>query len=106
MISFKQFQETEMQVGLIKKVEDHPNADKLYVLTVNLGQETRTIVAGLKEHYEKEELENKQAIFITNLEPVKLRGIHSEGMILAASNKDKVVFLEPEQDIPEGSKIS
>ncbi|NCN99144.1 methionine--tRNA ligase subunit beta [Candidatus Pacearchaeota archaeon CG10_big_fil_rev_8_21_14_0_10_35_219] len=105
-IPFKDFQKLEMKVGTIEKVEDHPDADRLYVLTINLGNETRTIVAGLKQHYTKEELQGKQAIFITNLAPVTLRGIESQGMILAASNEDKVVILQPEKPMPEGSKIS
>jgi len=105
-IPFKDFQKLEMKVGTIEKVEDHPDADRHYVLTINLGNETRTIVAGLKQHYTKEELQGKQAIFITNLAPVTLRGIESQGMILAASNEDKVVILQPEKPMPEGSKIS
>ena len=95
-ISIKDFQKLDLRVGKIKKVEEHPNADKLFVLTVEMGEEKeRTIVAGLKKYYSKKELEGKKAIFAANLEPVLLRGVESNGMILAASDeeKKKVVIL-------------
>ena len=103
------FTKLNLQVGQISSVSDHPNADKLYILNVDLGEETeRQIIAGLKNHYTKEELENKKAIFITNLQPAVLRGEESQGMILAAVSKDKkeVAFITPEKDIPIGTKIS
>ena len=107
-IPYSDFAKLDLRVGKILFVEDHPKADKLYVLTVDLGEPTnRTIVAGLKPFYTKEELKNKQAIFVANLEPVILRGIESNGMILAASteNKSEIVFIKPEKEIQPGSKI-
>lgn len=106
-VLFDDFEKLDLRVGKILKVEEHPNADKLFVLTVDFGEEKKTIVAGLRKFYSKEELEGKKAVFVVNLEPVVLRGIESNGMILAASNSDKseVVFLAPEKDIEEGSKI-
>ncbi|MSS74923.1 methionine--tRNA ligase [Candidatus Pacearchaeota archaeon] len=107
-ISYDDFSKVELKVGLIKDVKPHPNADKLYVLTVDLGEDTpRTIVAGLRNHYQPEHLKGKKALFVANLAPVTLRGIESNGMILAAVNDDDshVVILQPEQDIPPGSKI-
>src|SRR3989344_6632677 len=107
-IPYSDFAKLDLRVGKILFVEDHPKADKLYVLTVDLGEPTnRTIVAGLKPFYTKEELKNKQAIFVANLEPVILRGIESNGMILAASteNKSEIVFIKPEKEIKPGSKI-
>ena len=107
-ISYDLFEKIDLRVGKITNVEDHPKADKLYVLTVDLGEEnTRTIVAGLKKHYKKEDLKNKKAIFVANLAPVKLRGIESDGMILASVSKDesKIIILQPEKDIEQGSKI-
>ena len=107
-ISYDNFAKLDLRIGKIIKVEDHPNASRLLVLTVSFGDEKRTIVAGLKEHYEKKQLEGKKAVFITNLEPRMLKGIESKGMILAASTEDKskVAILEPEKDLAEGSKIS
>ena len=108
-IPYEDFAKLDLRVGKILKAIDHPNADKLYVLTVDLAEPNpRTIVAGIKSNYTKEELKNKQAIFVANLEPAKIRNIESNGMILAASDKDKtkITILEPEKSIENGSKIS
>jgi methionyl-tRNA synthetase len=107
-IHYSDFEKLDLQVGTILEVQDHPKADKLYILTVDLGEPSpRTIVAGLKTKYTHERLKGKQAVFVANLEPVTLRGIQSEGMILAASNENKseVFFIKPEKEIPPGSKI-
>ena len=110
MIHVEDWDKIDLRVGKITSVEDHPNADKLYVLKVDFGGKVgeRTIVAGLREHCTPETLKGKSAIFIINLEPRELRGIKSEGMILAAINHDKskVCFLEPSEDIESGSEIS
>lgn len=110
-IPFSEWQKLDIRVGLIKKVDDHPNADKLYVLTVDFGNEVgeRTIVAGLKEYCTPERLEGKSAIFIVNLEPARIRGVESNGMILAAISHDEVkgCILKPDiSDIEPGSKVS
>ncbi len=108
-IPYDDFAKLDLRVGQVIDVQAHPKADKLYILTVDLGEEKpRTIVAGLRPHYEAEELKNKKAIFIANLQPVILRGIESNGMILAASNEDKtkVHILTPDNDLPVGSKVS
>jgi len=110
-IKYDDFAKLDLRVGKIIEIEEHPNADKLFVMKVDLGEgksKERTIVAGLRGHYKKEELEGKKAIFVANLEPVKLRGIESNGMILAAVSDERkeVVFLKPEKDIKEGTKIS
>jgi methionyl-tRNA synthetase len=107
-IPFTDFEKLDLRVGTILDVENHPKADKLYVLKVDLGEETpRTIVAGLRIHYRPDDLKGKQAIFVANLEPVNLRGVESNGMILAASNPEKtdVFFIKPEKTISPGSKI-
>ncbi|MBX4212356.1 hypothetical protein KW787_02785, partial [Candidatus Pacearchaeota archaeon] len=107
-IAFKEFSKVDLRVGKITDVKDHPNADKLYVLTINTGEgKPRTIVAGLKEHYTKEELKGKKVIVVVNLSHANLRGVQSEGMLLAAVSNDEseVVFLAPESDIKEGSKV-
>ena len=102
-----EFRKLDLRVGKILQVDDHPNANKLYILTVDLAEEKpRTIVAGLKPYYTKSALLNKKAVFVANLQPVNLRGIGSNGMILAASDKKgNVIFIAPEKDIEEGSKI-
>jgi len=108
-VPFSDWEKLDIRVGKILKAEDHPKADKLYILQVSFGKEIgkRTIVAGLKNHYEKEQLKNKKAVFIINLEPVMLRGIESQGMTLASVNKDETIIsvLTSDKDIEEGSRI-
>ena len=105
-ISFNEFQKADMRVGKIKKAEDIEGADKLYKLEVE-ADKPRTLVAGLKQYYKKEELKNKHCIVLTNLEPRTMKGITSEGMILAAVSEDhkKVVLIQPEKDIPLGARV-
>jgi len=106
MIKFDDFEKVELKVGEILEVEDVSGADRLYKLKVNTGEE-RTLVAGIKKHYSKEELIGKKIIVICNLEERKLKGITSEGMLLAASDEDKenVVLLTVDKDIENGSRI-
>ena len=106
MITFDDFKKIELKVGEILEVEEVSGADKLYKLKVNTGEE-RTLVAGIKKYYSKGELIGKKIIVICNLEERKLKGITSEGMLLAASNEDKenVVLLTVEKDIENGSLI-
>lgn len=108
-INYNDFAKLDLRVGLIKEVEEHPNADKLLVLKVDLGEDSeRTICAGLKGFYSIEELKGKKAVFVVNLEPRELRGIESNGMILAASSEDKseVKILLVDGDLEVGSKVS
>jgi methionyl-tRNA synthetase len=106
-ITFDDFMKLDLRVAEIKTCEDVPGADKLYKLTIDLGEE-RTIVAGIKLYYAKEELVGKKIAVVANLEPRTLRGIESHGMLLAASSEDKssVVLLTLDRDITNGSKIS
>ena len=106
-ITFDDFLKIDLRVAEIKACEDVEGADKLYKLTIDVGEE-RTIVAGIKLNYSKEELIGKKIAVVTNLEPRKLRGILSHGMLLAASTEDKssVILLILDKDIPNGSKIS
>ena len=105
MISMQEFKKVELCVARITSVENHPDADKLYVVQVDLGGETRTTVAGLKGHYDREELEGKLVVLVTNLEPARIRGVESKGMLLAAQQDEKVVLLAPERDIAPGSPV-
>lgn len=106
LVSFAEFQKMDLRVGKVVKVEDHPNADKLYVIQLDIGGgETRQTVAGLKGHYTAEELMGKTAAVICNLEPAVLRGERSESMMLAAQHGDTVVLIVPEREMEPGSKI-
>jgi methionyl-tRNA synthetase len=106
-VTFDDFKKIDLRVAEIKACEDIPGADKLYRLTIDVGEE-RTIVAGIKQHYTKEELVGKKIVVITNLEPRTIRGIISHGMLLAASSPDQtsVVLVGPDRDIQSGSTVS
>jgi methionyl-tRNA synthetase len=106
-ITFDYFTKMDLRVAEIKACEDVEGADKLYKLTIDIGEE-RTIVAGIKLHYTKEELVGKKIAVVTNLEPRTLRGIESHGMLLAASSEDRsaIVLLTLDKDIAPGAKIS
>jgi methionyl-tRNA synthetase len=106
-IKFDDFAKLDLRVATIKKVEDLEGADKLYKLEIDTGKDKRTILAGIKQYYKKEELIDKQIIVIVNLEPRKMKGVESQGMLLAASNEDhsKVILIGPEKKIDSGSKV-
>ncbi|HLD79478.1 MAG TPA: methionine--tRNA ligase [Candidatus Nanoarchaeia archaeon] len=90
-----------LTVGKILEVKDHPNADSLYLLKVDLGSlGQRQVVAGLKKHFRKEELEGRKAIFVANMKPAKLRGEMSEAMVLAADDGAHVGLLEVQKLTP------
>ena len=106
MISIDEFRKIEIKVATIKHAEPHPNADRLMVLKIDLGSEERQLVAGIKEHYAAKDLIGRQIVVVANLEPAKLRGIESQGMLLAASDDDKIVILNPEKPVAPGAKVS
>ena len=92
-------------VGLVKETQKHPNADKLYVIKVDLGERTTQIVAGIRSYYTPEELVGKSAVVVANLEPKMLRGVESNGMLLAAHSEDKIVILTTDRQCLPGSFI-
>lgn len=105
-ISFDQFQDLDMRTATIVDVEDHPNADKLYLLQVDFGDTTKQSCAGLKPHFEPEELEGRSVIAVYNLESAELRGERSETMVLAVETDDgDVVTLTTSEDVPDGLEV-
>ena len=106
MISIDEFRKIEIKVATIKHAELHPNADRLMVLKIDLGSEERQLVAGIKGHYAPEDLIGRQIVVVANLEPSKLRGVESQGMLLAATDNDKIVLLNPEKPVSPGAKVS
>lgn len=104
-ITYDEFKKVELKVGEVKAVEPHPNADKLLILRVDLGGEERQLVAGLKTWYKPEQLIGRKVIVVVNLAPVNLRGVQSNGMLLAAQHGNDVVVLTTEKDIPAGAKV-
>lgn len=108
LISFEDFMKMKLRIGRVVEATDHPNADKLIVMQVDLGDEKRQIVAGLKGYYTPDQLVGRNLVLVTNLAPRMMRGKESRGMLLAASTPDhsRVVVLTTESDIPSGSEVS
>ena len=104
-ISIDEFFKTELKVALVKNCETIEKSNKLYKLTLSLGDEERTVASGLRKYYTPEELIGKKVILVANLKPAKLCGVLSQGMVLCAEHGDKVVLLSPETDMPEGSVV-
>jgi len=112
-ISYDDFCKLDMRIATIVEVAEHPNADRLTVLKVDLGDETRQIIAGIKSYYGPEALLGKQIVVVTNLAPRKMRGMESNGMLLAASVtegdelRDVVVLTtDPDKQVPPGAPVS
>lgn len=103
-ITIDDFAKVELVVGTVEKCEKHPDADKLLVSQINIGKETRQIVSGIADFYTPEEMIGKKVIVVANLKPAKLRGVESQGMILAGSKK-KVLELATVETLPNGTKI-
>ena len=103
--TLEDFQKLDLRTATIVSAEDHPNASKLYVLKVDLGDETRQLVAGIKNSYTKEELINKRIVMIANLKPAVLRGVESDGMLLAADDNGNIAVLTPDKKVSNGTKI-
>jgi len=105
MLSIQDFKKLELKVAEIKEVNDHPQADRLYIITVDLGDKTKQVVAGIKASYKKEDLVGKQVVVVDNLEPAVLRGVESQAMILAASDSQGVFIISPERKVSLGSVV-
>jgi methionyl-tRNA synthetase len=104
-ISIDQFFETTLRVATVKAAEAVPKSNKLLKLTVDLGDETRTVVAGIAKVYEPEALVGKQVVIVANLQPAKLMGIESQGMVLAASEDGRPILLHPAEPVANGTVV-
>ncbi len=107
LISIDDFFKVSLKVARVVEAFDHPNADKLIVLKVDLGTEQRQICAGLRGHYEAASLVGKNIVVVANLAPRKMRGEVSQGMLLAASSEDrsKVILVTTDDSIEPGSSV-
>ena len=107
MITIDQFRTIELRVATVRSAEPHPNADRLVVLRVDLGGEERQLVAGIRAHYDPATLVGRQVIVVANLEPAKLRGVESQGMVLAAADEanNRVVLLRPDDAVTPGAVV-
>ncbi len=110
IVTFEDWSKLDLRVGEIEEVEEIEGADLLWKITVDVGNEIgkRTICAGIKKYYSQEELKCKKIIVFVNLSPRKMRGIESQGMLLAAGSKEEdiCVLVSPEKDVEVGMKIS
>jgi len=105
MISFEEFQKIDLRIGKIVEAERIEDSEKLLKLKVDLGGEKRQIVAGIGKVYQPENLINREIAVVMNLEPKTLKGVESQGMLLAADFEGKPVLLKPETEVPAGTKI-
>ena len=104
MIGIEEFMKVELIVAQVKEVQEHPNADRLYVIKVDIGNEERQVVAGIRSNYTPEELVGRRVVIAANLEPATIRGEESNGMILAASDENGISVLSPDKDVALGSR--
>ncbi len=105
MVTIEDFRKIELKIGEIKEVNDHPDADRLYVILVDLGDKTKQVVAGIKGSYQKEDLLGKQVVVVDNLESALLRGVESQGMLLAASDETGITIISPQRKLKLGSIV-
>jgi len=106
MATYEDFKKIEFRVAKIKDVIEHPNADKLYVVTVELGDnKTKQVVAGIRNFYTKEALIGKSVVIVDNLDPAMLRGVESNGMILAASDDVGLSIITLDKEVKLGSVV-
>jgi methionyl-tRNA synthetase len=106
MVSVEEFRRLALRVGVVTAASAHPNADRLFILTVDVGDGApRQVVAGIKGSYQASELVGKSVVVVTNLKPATLRGVESQGMVLAASDGSAIVLVSPERSIRAGSTV-
>lgn len=108
VITFDDFVKVDLRVARVLEAAPHPNADKLVVLKIDLGTEQRQICAGIRGQYDPATLVGRLIIVVANLAPRMMRGLESQGMLLAASTPDhsRIILLQPDADIEPGSKVS
>jgi methionyl-tRNA synthetase len=106
MITIDDFAKVDLRTAEVTAAEPHPDADRLIVLQLRVGEEERQIVAGIREHYAPEDLVGKTIVIAANLQPVKLRGVESNGMLLAVQDDDRVVVLTTDSAVRSGLRVS
>jgi len=106
MISIDDFDKVDLRLAEVIEAKKHPDADKLLVLQLKVGEETRQVVSGIAKYYEPEDLIGKKVVMVYNLKPVTLRGVHSQGMVLAATKGKKLTLVSTLDDMNSGAKIS
>jgi methionine--tRNA ligase beta chain len=105
VVTYEQFAQLDLRVALVVEAREHPNANKLLLLKIKVGEVEKQIVAGIRGHYELASLVGRSIVVVNNLAPALIRGEESNGMLLAASEGANVVLLQPERQIVDGSKV-
>lgn len=105
MASIEDFKKLEFRIAEIIEASFHPQADKLYVLDIQVGEEKKRVVAGIRNFYSLEELKGKKVVVVNNLEPAVIRGVESQGMLLAASDGLTLTLVTPERLIGSGATV-
>ena len=105
MITYEEFKKLDIRVALIENAEKVKGTDNLFKLSIDIGTEKRTLVAGIAKFYEEKELIGKKIVVLANLEPRKMKGVTSQGMLLAAEDGKVVSVLTPDKDVSPGAKV-
>ncbi len=104
-VSYADFAKLDLRVATVIAAREHPNADKLLLLTIRVGDVEKQIVAGIRAHYPADSLVGRTIVIVNNLEPAVIRGEESNGMLLAASDAQGVTLLRPDRDCESGAWI-
>jgi len=105
VVNYDLFAQLDLRVAQVVEAREHPNANKLLLLKIRVGETEKQIVAGIRGHYEPAALVGRSIVVVNNLAPAMIRGEESNGMLLAASDGQSVVLLQPERPIADGSKV-
>lgn len=105
MISFEDFKKLDLRVARILTAERIPDSEKLVKLEIDIGEEKRQIVTGIGKHYNPETLAGREIVIIANLEPRVLKGVESQGMLLAANSGNEPILITPCKEVPPGSVV-
>ncbi|HOM17465.1 MAG TPA: methionine--tRNA ligase subunit beta [Thermoguttaceae bacterium] len=104
-ITYDDFAKLDLRVATVISARPHPNADKLMLLEIDVGDQRKQIVAGIRQHYQPDQLVGRQIIVVNNLQEAVLRGEESQGMLLAASDGQRIVLLQPAEPCAPGSVV-
>jgi tRNA-binding protein len=104
-IAYDDFAKLDLRIATVLSARPHPNADKLIIMQIKIGEEEKQIIAGIRLHYQPEDLAGRQIVVLNNLEEAMLRGEESHGMLLAASDAQGVVLLRPDRECESGAVV-
>lgn len=105
MVTIDHVRQVELKMATVTQATDHPNADRLLVLTLDVGGATKQVVAGIRGPYQAADLVGKTVVLVDNLEPATIRGVQSQGMVLVAQGGDAFSLLTSDRPVPSGSAI-